>query len=117
MQLHGLAWDARGERLALATSAADPSPTPYPNSTTPQITPSPSSRGGHVLLATVRRAHEWAHLRAGDGAGAGMRGAAGTLVYAYHSPARPGTCVAFWDTRSGDRQVKTVRRLLAITVG
>ena len=107
----GLAWDARGERLALATGLSNPGPG-HP-------APAPA---GQLLLATVRCAHAWAYLgiSACSGAGTAARcriaGAGGTLVYAYRSAAGAGTCVAFWDTRSGERRMKTVRRLLAIAV-
>ena len=110
MQISGLAWDSRGERLALATAALPPIVKKTENVVCP------SMLGGHMLLAAVRRAHAWAYIGAGECPAGGTGGRSGTLVYAYHSAGRPGACVAFWDTRSGDRRVKTVRRLLAVTV-
>lgn len=116
----GLAWDARGERLALATALTNPEPPAAVAKPGPgRPAPAPA---GQLLLATVRCAHAWAYLGAGACSGArtaarcGVPGAGGTLVYAYHSAAMAGTCVAFWDTRSGERRAKTVRRLLAIAV-
>lgn len=111
MQINGLAWDSRGERLALATAALPPIISKPGNAVRP------SALGGHVLLAAARRAHAWAYVGAGECPAGGTGGRSGTLVYAYYSAGRPGACVAFWDTRSGDRRVKTVRRLLAVTVG
>ena len=115
-----LAWDAQGERLALATGL------PNPDTSAGDTAPGPGcpapAPAGQLLLAAVRRAHAWAYSGAGACSGAGtaarcgVAGAGGTLVYAYRSAARAGTCVAFWDTRSGERRVKTVRRLLAIMV-
>ena len=118
-RVNGLAWDARGERLALATEDANPNPPAT------IVTPGPGrpAPAGQLLLATVRCAHAWAYLGAGACSGAsaaarcGIAEAGGTLVFAYRSAARASTCVAFWDTRSGERRVKAVRRLLAIAVG
>lgn len=116
----GLAWDARGEHLALATGLYNPGPPATVTSLGPgRPAPAPA---GQLLLATVRCAHAWAYLGAGACSGAGtaarcgVAGAGETLVYAYRSAAGAGTCVAFWDTRSGERRVKNVRRLLAIAV-
>ena len=115
-QVVSLAWDARGKRLALGSSNPGP-----PAAVAKPGRPAPAP-AGQLLLATVRCAHAWAYLGAGACSGAGLAarcgvaGAGGTLVYAYYSAAMAGTCVAFWDTRSGERRVKTVRRLLAIAV-
>ena len=55
----------------------------------------------YVYFANVRPSYRWAAF--GD-----------TVAYAFSKPDRPEQCVVFWDTKTDERHVKHVRRLLAM---
>ena len=55
----------------------------------------------NIYLANIRQDYKWAYF-------------SGTLVYAYSKPDRNEYCVAFWDTKTGEKYTKYVKKLISI---
>ena len=54
-----------------------------------------------IYFANIRPEYRWGYF-------------ANTLVYAFSKPGRPDQCVVFWDTRSAEKYVKYIKRLVAV---
>lgn len=54
-----------------------------------------------IYFANIRPDYQWGYFSK-------------TLVYAFTKPDRPEHCVVFWDTKTDDKYVKYVKKLIAI---
>eukprot|EP00741_Cyanophora_paradoxa_P024440 tig00022075_g23597.t1 len=55
----------------------------------------------YIYFANIRPDYKWGYFNK-------------TLVYAFNKPDRPEHCVIFWDTKTDERYVKYVKKLIAI---